>query len=315
MNRMDRLLGIMLEIQASQGRRAEELARTFETSKRTIYRDLQALAEMGVPLVSVEGQGYRLAKGYFLPPLAFTVDEAALLLLGVTSIAGSFDAEYHTAAEWASHKIQSVLPDEIRQRVDTLRDSLRIINTASISPQEIETLRLLRRAILKQQTVRFRYFARYPDDGRVSLREADPYGLAFVDGAWFMTGYCHLRKDRRMFRLSRMEEVVLTPNTFQRPDYRVEEEARRQDTRRVLARVLFDEDALPWVMEDRFFYIDSRQETEEGLLVTLRAHNLDQLVPWIMGWGQRVRVLEPVELRQRIRDEALALVQNHSESV
>ena len=244
MNRMDRLMGIMLEIQASNGRRAEELARTFETSKRTIYRDIEALCEMGVPLVAEVGRGYTLAAGYFLPPMAFTVDEAALLLLGVDAIANSFDAEYRTAAEWASHKIKSVLPEEISQRVDILQSSLRFVNTASIPAQEIETLKLLRRAIFKQQTVRFRYYARYPDDGHVSLREADPYALAFVNGTWFMTAYCHLRKDRRMFRLSRIEDLILTSKLFERPaNYRVAEEARRDNSRSIIARVLFDEDA------------------------------------------------------------------------
>jgi predicted DNA-binding transcriptional regulator YafY len=316
MNRMDRLMGIMLEIQASNGKRVEDLARHFETSKRTIYRDIQALCEMGVPLVGEPGRGYTLTQGYFLPPLAFTVDEAALLLLGVDAIASSFDTEYRSAAEWAGRKIESILPEDVSQRVAHLRDSLRIVNTANLSQREIETLYVLRRSIFKQQTVRFRYYARYPDDGHVSLRDADPYALVFVDGVWFMVGHCHLRKDRRMFRLSRIEDINLTPHAFQRPaEYRVRDEQHRRSSRSTISRVLFDEDALPWVMEDQFFYIQDRQETEEGLMVTLRSHNLDQIVPWIMGWGGRVRVLEPVELRQRIQQEARNLLQNHSESV
>lgn len=316
MNRMDRLMGIMLEIQASGGRRVEDLARLFETSKRTIYRDIEALCEMGVPLVAEAGRGYTLSQGYFLPPMAFTVDEATLLLLGVDAIAKSFDAEYRTAAQWAGRKIESVLPHDVSQRVETLRDSMGFYNTAGIPPREIETLYMLRRAIFKQQTVRFRYYTRYPDDGRVSLRDANPYGLIFLDNAWFMTGHCHLRKDHRTFRLSRMEDVTLTPASFHRPaDFRVSHEGKRPDTRSFTARLLFDEDVLPWVMEDRFFYIDERLETEEGLIVTLRAHTLDEIVPWVLGWGRRVRVLEPLELRQRIQEEGRALLENHSNLV
>ena len=91
MNRTDRLLAIVLELQANGATRAEDLARRFETSKRTIYRDIQALCEAGVPVVAVEG-GWRVDEGYFLPPVAFTVDEATLLLLGVDAISPSFDA-------------------------------------------------------------------------------------------------------------------------------------------------------------------------------------------------------------------------------
>jgi predicted DNA-binding transcriptional regulator YafY len=271
---------------------------------------------MGVPLVSVEGKGYILTEGYFLPPLAFSVDEAALLLLGTTAIARSFDEEYQRAAGWAMHKIESALPSDVRERVESLRDSLSFIQVTRLPTSEIETQRLMRRAILKQQIVRFRYYARYPDEGHVSLRDADPYALVFVDGGWFMIGYCHLRKDRRMFRLSRMEDVTLTGQTFERPaNYRLAIEAQRSDRRTITAKVLFDEDAMPWVMDDRFFYIDNRQETEAGLVVTLRGHTIDQFVPWIMGWGRRVHVLEPDELRQRVHEEAQALAQNHAQSV
>jgi len=70
MNRTDRLLAIVLELQAQGKRRAEDLAATFEVGKRTIYRDIQALCEAGVPVISTPGQGYSLVEGYFLPPRA-----------------------------------------------------------------------------------------------------------------------------------------------------------------------------------------------------------------------------------------------------
>src|SRR5437762_866708 len=92
MNRTDRLLAILLEIQAHGKRRAEDLAATFEISKRTIYRDIEALCEAGVPIIAVPGQGYSLVEGYFLPPVTFTPEEATLLLLGAEVMGQSFDA-------------------------------------------------------------------------------------------------------------------------------------------------------------------------------------------------------------------------------
>ncbi len=105
MNRTDRLLAIVLELQGKRRQRAEDLARTFETSKRTIYRDIQALCEAGVPLISTPGQGYALMEGYFLPPLSFTPEEATMLLLGSDFMAQNFDAQYRAAAQSASRKI------------------------------------------------------------------------------------------------------------------------------------------------------------------------------------------------------------------
>src|SRR5215469_5290717 len=104
MNRTDRLLAIILELQARSRQRAEDLAATFETSKRTIYRDIQALSEAGVPIVSVPGQGYSLVEGYFLPPLRFSTEEAMMLLLGSDSVAQHFDPHYRAAALSASRK-------------------------------------------------------------------------------------------------------------------------------------------------------------------------------------------------------------------
>lgn len=216
MNRTDRLLAIVLELQANGATRAEDLARRFETSKRTIYRDIQALCEAGVPVVAVEG-GWRVDEGYFLPPVAFTVDEATLLLLGVDAISPSFDAEYRAAATSAGQKLHAALPQAVRERVETLRESLMFIDSVIRPPEEIEALRLIRRAILRQQTIRFRYFTRFPGDGRVSVREADPYTLISIGDTWLLTAYCHQRREQRNFRLSRMQDVSVTSRTYIRP--------------------------------------------------------------------------------------------------
>lgn len=310
MNRTDRLMAIVLELQANGPTRAEDLARTFETSKRTIYRDMQALAEAGVPVVTGDG-GWALDEGYFLPPMAFTVDEATLLLLGANTVAGSFDSEYRAAAQAAARKIQAVLPDAIRERAENLRDSLIFVSAIiSSPPAEAEALRLLRRAILRQQTVRFRYFTRYPGDGRVSSRDADPYSLVCHDSMWYLIGYCHQRKAMRTFKLSRMEDLTVTARVFEPTAERTDlSRQESRDTREVVIRLLFDEDAAPWVMEDRFYYVETREPVPDGVAVTLRVRHLDEVFQWVLSWGRRVRVIEPDELRQRLRDEAIAMLE------
>src|SRR5579859_2331703 len=126
MNRTDRLLAVVLELQGKGWQRAEDLAATFECSRRTIYRDLQALGQAGVPLVSVPGRGYSLMEGYFLPPLSFTTDEAAMLLLGGELMTQRFDAQYRDAADSARRKIAAVLPERLRAEVGALRESIHV---------------------------------------------------------------------------------------------------------------------------------------------------------------------------------------------
>ena len=161
MNRTDRLLAIVLELQAKKQVRAEDLAAKFEVSKRTIYRDMLALDEFGVPIVALPGQGYSLVEGYFLPPLTFNTDEAIMLLLGADFVGRNFDAQYREAAQSANQKIVTVLPEGLRQEVEYLEHSIRFI---AINGQAAsETLQQLRRAIIQRRTVRFRYHARYRD--------------------------------------------------------------------------------------------------------------------------------------------------------
>src|SRR5262245_4361085 len=177
MNRTDRLLAIVLELQAMGKRRAEDLAATFEVGKRTIYRDIQALCETGVPIVSTPGQGYTLLEGYFLPPLRFSIDEALLLLLGGDVMAQSFDAEYRAAAQAAGRKIAGALPENLRAEVRSLQQSIRFFADGGRGGAgQAERLRQLRRAIVGRHSVRFGYHARQSQDGASAygVREADP---------------------------------------------------------------------------------------------------------------------------------------------
>ena len=313
MNRTDRLLAIVLELQARGRRRAEDLAATFETSKRTIYRDMLALGEAGVPLISTPGQGYALMEGYFLPPLSFSSEEATMLLLGSGVMALSFDAQYREAARAAESKIVSVLPEKLRAEVQYLQNAIRFISSGS-SEESQERLRQLRRAIIECMTVRFVYHARYGGSGErdePQVREADPYGLIYVNQTWNLSAYCHLRQAMRNFRLDRMEQLELLPLTFNRPGDQCWSEPRpKSEPGSITVRVLFDHAIARWVREKRSYYVISEEETAEGLLVTLNVRQESEIQGWLLSWGRHVHVLEPATLRARLAEEAEAMLHN-----
>lgn len=118
MNRTDRLLAIILELQSKSMQRAEDIAKTFETSVRTIYRDMQALSEAGVPIVGTPGHGYSLMDNYFLPPITFTADETVTLLLGIDFIEQQFDDSYRSKAISSRNKIEAVLTEDVRNEAE-----------------------------------------------------------------------------------------------------------------------------------------------------------------------------------------------------
>lgn len=120
MNRIDRLFGILLILQNQPRVRAQDLAERFEVSKRTVYRDITALSEMGVPIVSLPGEGYELMEGFYLPPLIFTDDEAIALFLGARLLIQQAAGALTVKAEQALAKIAVALPQETRQRVEAL---------------------------------------------------------------------------------------------------------------------------------------------------------------------------------------------------
>ena len=330
MNRTDRLLAIVLELQARGKARAQDLADHFETSKRTIYRDIEALCEAGVPVVATPGRGYRLMEGYFLPPLSFGVDEAMTLLLGNDFVAQRFDPQYRAAAVAARRKIEAVLPERHRAELADLRESLHIIvgDARQLPTAEVQLLLgRLRRAIRERQTVRFRYHARHATTGaapalaragdspkeRHKERHADPYSLAHAAGAWYLLAHCHQRRAVRMFRLDRIEDLATTAATFVRPaGFRLSDQD-PEDNRTLMVRAIFATEAARWVREARNFYVEEETETPEGLLVTLRVRHETDVLPWLLGWGRQVRVLEPESLRRRIAEEVAAIARIYRE--
>src|SRR5262245_14497947 len=315
MNCTDRLLAIVLELQRKGSRRAEDLAATFETSKRTIYRDIQALCESGVPVVAQSGVGYSLVEGYFLPPVSFSADEATMLLLGGDFVAQNFDAQYRDAAKSASRKIEAVLSEKLRGEVEYLRNSIAFVAPEiSAAGEPASVLYQLRRAIIECRTIRFDYHTRYSHDGldARNTREADPYAMLHYGYAWYLIGHCHLRRGIRHFRLDRLSGLCLLDKTFDRPPkFRLEPPADDQRNLKVIA--LFSPEVAPWVRESRYFYVDSMEDVADGLLVTMRVRVENEILQWLFSWGSQVHVLEPESLRRRLVTEAGKILENYSD--
>ncbi len=314
MNRTDRLLAIVLELQGKGWQRAEDLAETFETSKRTIYRDMLALGEAGVPVVSIPGRGYSLVEGYFLPPLSFTADEATMLLLGSDVMAQSFDVQYRAAAESAGRKITGVLPERLREDVRALRERIAFIRqNISATPDESQRLLILRRAMLDNHQVRFSYFARSHADGAQTptTRTVHPYALAHVRNVWYLTAWDTSRRDVRRFRLARMDDLCPLDETFARPAgfQTMRRELGPEET--IVVRVLLDHEVARWAREEPSYFRVAEEETPDGLLVTLHVPDEKVITQWLLGWGRHLRVLEPESLRQHIAAEADAMLRRH----
>ncbi|MGB8272129.1 MAG: YafY family protein [Priestia megaterium] len=315
MNKTDRLLAIVLELQRKEVVRAEDLATLFETSVRTIYRDIQALSEVGVPIIGAPGTGYSLMEGYFLPPIGFTVPEAVSLLIGTDFIEQRFDDDYRVRAQAARGKIEAILPASIRNETSRVRKAMRLLISDKQVRQskEKEYLEKIRRAILDVQKISFHYAKRLADSegNRHSVRTVAPYGLVLVQGSWMLVARCDLRQEIRHFRLSRMTELINLEERFELPAHFNLREYTPPDDRHLIVRLRFNHDIADKVKESNYHYMEDMEEHQDGLHVVLRVHQLDELLQWVLGWGAGVIVLEPESFRNRIREETKKMLKRY----
>ncbi len=299
MNRTDRLFALLLELHTDTWTRAEPLARHFEVSVRTIYRDMLALQESGVPVVSLPGRGYRLMDGYRLPPLHFTPPEAVLLLLGADALRGAFDEEYARAAEQAVKKLLSALPDARRDEVRALRGHLHFIPPPSAP--DAPHLPPLRTALLLRRTVTFTY---HKPDAPPEVRRVHPTALVHLRGAWLLGAFDPVRGARRTFRLSRMEDLRVTADTYQPdPAWRAAPSPLRE-RRHVRVQLRFPARLHRALLERPSDSQEAIARVGDAVEVTLLVRDPQDALPWVLSWGGDVQVQHPAELRERVLAEA-----------
>lgn len=301
MNRIDRLFGILLILQNQPRVRAQDLAERFEVSKRTIYRDITALSEMGVPIVSLPGEGYELMEGFYLPPLIFTDDEAMALFLGAKLLIQQAAGALTLKAEQALAKLAVALPQETRQRVEALIGIIGFITPPDRFNLDEPQLITLQQAIQQQQVIHLRYHSYTQNE--TTEREVEPHQLFYSDGTWYVTGYCRLRQGLRSFRLSRIEKLTVRPDTFTK--HLVEE----PEPEFVTVQIRFSEAVARWVRERQHYAFQWEEvlPNQQSVIMTYHLGSVVEIVPWVLSWGAAAEALNPHELREQLRQEAIKL--------
>lgn len=158
MNRIDRLLGIILLLQGRRIVTADQIARHFETSVRTVYRDLSALSEIGVPIAAEAGVGYTLLRGYHLPPVMFSLEEAGALFMGGEMVKEFTDSSMANPMESALMKIQAVLPQQQHDQAARILQHTAVFAPGQQAPLlDRKILLPLQRALARHQELRLVY--------------------------------------------------------------------------------------------------------------------------------------------------------------
>ena len=202
MRRADRLFQIVQNLHHERVVTARDLALELEVSERTIYRDIQDLSLSGVPICGEAGQGYRLLRGFQLPPLMFSEEELEALLLGARMVRAWTDKGLARAAHHALQKIEHILPEKLKPHLG--RQDMMVPDFA-MEGQAGEQLMVVRQAIKEQRKIYFQY---HREDGKYSERTVHPLGLFYWGKVWTLISWCELRDAFRHFRLDRMNSVL-----------------------------------------------------------------------------------------------------------
>lgn len=203
MQRADRLLQLVTLLRARRTTTAAALAEDLGISVRTVYRYVRELEDAGVPIEGEAGVGYRLGRGFEVPPMSLSVDEVEAIAIGMRMVEQQADEELAIAARTVLARIETALPAPIKE---VLRQTALFAPRAFAPYGRAEHLTLIRRAVATHRRVAFGYVDR---EGARTERAIRPLGVYYWGGKWTVAAWCESRADYRNFRPDRMEAPEL----------------------------------------------------------------------------------------------------------
>ena len=303
-----RLLSLILLLQSKPQWKAAELATELSVSERTIHRYIVMLEDMGIPIYSERGPygGFSLMRGYKLPPLIFSAEEATVLYMGAHLVREVWGQTYDHAVTGVTAKLDNVLPDDLRQEVERAQQGLVVggLTARDYRPWE-STIHTLRQCIGERRCVRLRYRAY----GRgVSIdRMMEPYALTLQWGLWYLIGFCRLRDDMRTFRVDRIQEITALQDRFTIPrDFSVREYIERTMSfePNYVVVVELAVSVAPAARERHNHWMEITDHDDGSITLRFGVANLDWTTGWVLSYGEAAKALEPPELVVRVREAA-----------
>jgi len=307
MNRVDRLMAIVVRLQGRRVVRADEIAAHFEISVRTVYRDIAALGEAGIPILAEPGVGYALAKGYHLPPVMFTTEEASALFLGGKLVDHLTDASLRKQMESALLKIRSVLPRDRQDYLDRLERSTEVVSLGRTPLPRLsgEALIPIQRGLAERRVLALAYQGAQRRE--LTRRQVEPLGLVYYGDHWHLIAYCRLRRDVRDFRTDRICQIQLRDELYSgHGDFSLKRylEAAAHDGKFEAAQVKFSLETMERVRREWACRLVQEKPEGDSVLVTLLAYSLEWLADWVFSFGSSAEVLAPERLKVLVAFEA-----------
>lgn len=315
MNRIDRLVAILIHLQTKRVVKAEEIATRFGMSLRTVYRDVKALMEAGVPVGSEAGKGYFIVDGFHLPPVMFTQDEANSMLLAGKLVDKMADKSVRAAFDSALHKIKAVLTDPEKDHLENLDSNIGVFLRSRYEHREHADfpdhfLSEIQKSIAQRNVLSLEYVN---IDEALTNRLIEPIGIFYYSMTWHLIAWCRLRDGYRNFRADRIKSLKNTGEQFEKrsaislQEYFQSMYQSNQNLIRVV--VTFEKSAL----KGRPLYGSlSQEDLGTRIRSEFLVDTLDYMANWLLAFGANVEVEQPEELKMKLAEITETLYKHHS---
>jgi predicted DNA-binding transcriptional regulator YafY len=310
-------------IASKRGKSVQDLASELSCHSRTVYRDLEALQVAGFP-VYTERKNQKnywslMESAKHQIPIPFNITELMALYFSSDMLKMLKNTLFYDSLESLFQKIKATLPPEYMTYLRHVESSLKVdLKPTKDYSQFREIIDQINEAILNRRHVRITYFVM--SRKKTSQRMVAPYRLWFFDGTFYMLGFCHLRKDIRLFAVDRIRKMVLTDTTFEAPqDFDIENFLRDSfgaflgDP--VQVAIHFSPRVAGYVDEKIWHESQVVEKQMDGSLIfKAEIAGTEEIKFWILRWGKDAVVLEPDSLREEIRMEAEGILRKYGTS-
>ena len=300
MNRIDRVSAILIQLQSKRVVKAQEIADRFNISLRTVYRDIKALDEAGIPVVGEAGLGYSIMEGYRLPPVQFTKDEAAAFITAGKIVDKLTDKATRKSYDEALLKIKAVLRHAEKDFVEGIDEHIAVVENHYLPKKNGDTLHLqtILNNIPTRTVLDIGYFANHSQE--YSNRMVEPIGIFFSASNWYLVAYCRLRKDYRHFRTDRISYITPTTLQFRRQHPALNEFIEKMKVDRELEKVVIsvDKKVIRYFGEQKYYNgFVSQKENGDKIEMTFLTGSLHGFARFFLLFGEHADIIEPLSIK------------------
>ena len=301
MNRLDRISALLVQLQSRPVVRASEMAQRFGVSLRTIYRDMHTLTEAGVPICGDSGIGYSLVDGYKLPSLMFTKEEAMAFLTAEKIIEQITDTQNSIYFRQGMDKIRAALRTVDKNYIHEMGDAIAVYKSRNARESLPNLLQIILSSINDKQIIEIDYTNA---DENKSRRLLEAVGITYSYPNWYLSAWCHLREEYRMFRIDRIENIETKTDKHTKIHPPLESLLGADDAQCLTEVVLHTSKEVSRYNADRCYFmgLTGEKELADGQIEqTYMAYSLEPLARWVLANTDTTTVISPIEVKNIIR--------------